>query len=268
MERKENMGNLATASLDFGRLSSQVDPPAVPASLQATQMRLQLEGHVWGGVKAGHRRAHSLSSSTLPFGFPSVSSGYPFSTSSFGDEFLRNEAVKNDSVQSAWGVGESSARASLEAGMRTAEMERLRREQQIQAYQQHHQQFAQIQTQEEKILRQMQQIGRYPGPGGISMDYSGHLGIKDDGAEDQMCLNGVAHDGYSLEQLQTSRDEMARKVSSDSWNSKSFDPMRYKASLFGGKGLGQKRPTMTENVWKPIEKSSIFGPGLFGMEHL
>lgn len=268
VDRKENIDNAACASLDLGRLSSQLDPSTVRPTLQAAQERLHVEGDVWGGVKAGHRRAHSLSSSTLPLGLPSMSSGYSLGNSSFGDDYVRNESLKTQSVQSAWGAPNSSAMASLDLGINTSEMQRLRRQQQIQAYQQHHQQYAQIQTQEEKILRQMQQLGKFPGPGGFSVEYPGSLGINDNGGDENVSLNAVAHDGYGVGQLQIPRDDIAAKSSNESWNSRSFDPMRYKASLFGRDFLGQRRPIMTENVWKPIEKSSIFGPGLFGMEHL
>lgn len=218
----------------------------------------------WAPIKGDHHRQGSLSRSALSNSSSMVSKECSLRESFFRGNYVEEDGVMAADVQSLWGGLHSSAISGLEVGISMAEIHHLcGHQQQRRDYKEHHSVQQQIQRQE--IMDQMDPKGRYSGPflnGSVATLESSEK------AQDQVDIPHRVQENYLdyFPCTKVQNNSSGKNEITESMDLMDFGPTRC-SSLSGKESLKRRSGGATENVWEPTEKSPIFGPGLFGVEH-
>lgn len=264
-ERREAFANAADMAHDFGR-SSRPIPPATnaPPSL-SEQGKNRFGMQKWASIKESPCRAHGMSNSTSGRALPMAFAAYSPGTFLLHENDPQEDRRIVASGQSVWNAVPSNPIASSELEISTSEMQRLHRHrEQLRARQQPR--CSQSQTQEQGRVQQHDQMLGYSRP--LASDHIDILGIgkAQEAVNERQSVQQIYQDLHHALSTGTRKDSNGVKNAGGNWHSTGFDPMGY-MSLLGEGRLELGGESATDDVWKPTEKTSVFGHGLFEMKH-
>lgn len=261
VERKETSMNVLPSSFDYGRPSQGNMTSAPVPEMARVAHRFPPQDrelvHTTGWMGDGGSQLHDgyLLNPAISMPLPTTSNGYSIREEPRPSEFVRAGMGRVQAFPNSWEVsGDTGCVDPSSQGMR------LHHQQQIHAQRQ---QFSQHQAQQQAKL-QMHHLDRYSGP--------------DEFRAESIKIQGLAAKRHDI--LRTV-PRVQRSDSSDfmspptgigngtnvDWNHTGFDPMGYKVTAFVRETSNAVDSENASNVWKPYEKSPMFGPGLFGMQH-
>lgn len=260
VERKESSMDVLTSSFDYGqphgkRTSVTVRESERPPHKFPLRDRELFQTTAWMGDGGSQLHDGYLLNPAISMPLP-TSNVYAIRGEPCPSEFVRAGMGRVQAFTNSWGASGDMGCVDLSS----QGMQRLRHQQQIHAQQP---QISQHQAQQQAKL-QMHHLERYSTSDEIRAESLKMQGLDEKKHEIMRAVPRVQRSNSS--DFMSPAEGIGNGTNVD-WNRTTFDPMGYKVTAFVHETSSPGASENTSNVWKPYEKSSMFGPGLFGMQH-